>query len=352
MYFLFTLDMTISYINKFQRIIVLQILLFVTYLLQSQTIHFSQAYGAHITLNPANTGRFNGDWRAVGMFRNQGVQLADEYQTTYLSFEKPLYFKTEKINAGLFYSRDNSAGSTFPVDRINISASTTIWLTHSSNLSAGLQGAFVNKQIKWDGISFPEQYNRNTGGFDPLMPTGELLESTKTNYLDLGIGLLYSAKMNNSVIGAGYSLQQLNRPKESFFNIENILAMKHIFHGKADIDFKTNLFLIPSFVYIIQGNNNALLTGANLGYKLKEWEDVPNSVIGGVHIRNIAFYKTRSLIISSGFTWQYYTLILSYDTPLANSGSNGFNNSAIEITMGFKLPSTELKHKTIPCERY
>ena len=321
-------------------------------ILNAQAIHFSQAYGAHLILNPANTGKFNGDWQAVGMFRNQCVQLSDDYQTSYFSFEKPFYYQNEKINTGLFYSRDNSAGGTFPVDRLNFSVGTGIWLTRNSMLSAGIQAAYVHKQIRWKGISFPDQYNRETGGFDPTMPTADYKESSNTSFPDLGFGLLYSKMLTTNILSVGYSLQQINRPRESFFNIERTLPFKHIFHAKADINLNEKYFVIPSGVFIKQRNNDALLAGVNVGYMLKKWEGISNSVIAGVHIRNANVFKVRSLIYSAGFTWQYYTLLISYDSPLSGSDITSYNNSAFEISLGFRLPSTELKYKTIPCERY
>jgi type IX secretion system PorP/SprF family membrane protein len=229
---------------------------------------------------------------------------------------------------------------------------TGIWLSHNSTLSAGIQAAYVYKQIRWDGISFPDQYNREKGRFDSSMATGEYLESSASSFPDLGFGLLYSKLINTSVLGFGYSLQQINRPRESFFNIERTLPFKHILHAKADVNLDEKFFLIPSAVFISQQKNNALLAGVNLGYVLNNWGGISNTVIGGLHIRNAAYFNVRSMIYSAGFTWQYYTLMLSYDSPVAGSGTTGFNNNALEITLGFRLPSTELKYKTIPCERY
>lgn len=345
--------MVVGLKNRYQ-IIISVLLLFANncYNVNGQTIHFSQAYGAHLTLNPANTGRFNGDWRAVGMFRNQGIYLADDYRTSYFSFEKPFYIKSEKINTGFFYSRDNTAGGTFPVDRLNFSVATGVWLSHNSTLSAGFQGGYVLKQIKWDGITFPDQYNRNIGGFDPGMPTGDVRETSGSSYLDLGFGVVYSKNINKNVIGVGYSVQQLNRPKESFFEQKRTVPFKHIFHVKADVNLNSQLFLIPSGVFLKQHDNNVLLAGINLGYSLKEWEGVTNSVIGGIHFRDATVLGINSIIFSAGFTWQYYTFMISYDSPLANSRSTSFNQSAIEFAIGFRLPSTELKFRTIPCERY
>ena len=321
------------------------------FLVLGQVIHFSQAYEAHLVLNPANTGRFNGDWRAVGAYRHQGDNLSNDYSTIFLSFEKPFYLRSEKINTGFFYSRDNSAGGTFPVDRLNISVASGVWLSGNSMLSAGIQVAYVHKQVNWNGITFPDQYNRDTGGFDPSLPTGDMREASTTSFLDLGLGLVYSKTLRKSVITVGYSLQQINQPTESFFDLEEKLPVKHFFHLKGDIPLSNHLFVIPSGVVVTQGQNNALLAGAHLGYNIRDWYSVSNSVIGGVHFRNAALFNVRSLVASVGLTWQFYKFMVSYDMPLGSAPSD-FNNSALEFTFGFRIPSTDLNYKTIPCERY
>lgn len=317
-----------------------------------QTIHFSQAFDAHLILNPANTGRFNGDWRAVGSYRNQGVDMLNDYSTAYISFEKPFYVKAGKINAGGYYSRDNSAGGTFPVDRINFSLASGVWLTDNSKLDAGIQFAYVHKQVKWDGITFPDQYNRETGGFDPSIPTSDLTETSKTSHVDLGFGLVYSLQLDKSVVSFGYSIQQMNQPTENLFNLEDKLPMKHFWHLKTDINLNPSLFVIPTGVLMKQGKNNSFLYGLHMGYTLDWWNGVPNSLIGGVHVRNASFHHVNSLVFSAGITWQYYKVMVSYDVPKASTGSSSFNNSAIEFSLGFRIPSTDLTYKTIPCERY
>lgn len=317
----------------------------------AQVVHFSQAFEAHLVLNPANTGRFNGDWRIVSTYRHQGNQLADDYSTLFLSFEKPFYIKSEKINTGLFYSRDNSAGGTFPVDRVNFSVASGVWLSENSMLNAGIQAAYINKQVYWNGITFPDQYNRDVGGFDPSLPTGEVLETSTTSFFDLGLGLVYSKLLKKSVITAGYSLQQINRPTESFFYLDVNLPVKHFFHLKADVNLNNHLFVIPSAVLLKQSKNNAFLAGAHFGYSIKDWYSVSNSVIGGVHFRNAGLFNVRSLVVSAGISWQFYKFMISYDAPMASTHS-GFNNSALEFSFGFRIPSTDLNFKTIPCERY
>lgn len=318
----------------------------------AQGIHFSQAYSAHLTLNPANTGRYNGDWRAVGIFRQQGHQLGNDYQTAYFSFENPFYVKEEKLDAGLYYSRDNSAGNTFPVDRLNLSAGHGIRLNHLSYLHAGVQIAWVHKQINMNGLSFPDQYNRATGGFDPTQATAEQLENNRTSYPDAGFGLVYARSLPTGIISAGYSVQQINRPKESFFGLEKNLPMKHIWHGKGDIGLNNKVFLVPALIYMHTGNSQMSLVGLNIGYHLDQWLNQHNSVIAGIHVRNATMDKSQSLIFSAGANWQYWTFMMAFDTDISKARSNSITGSGLELSVIYKLPSTRITQKMIQWERY
>lgn len=320
--------------------------------LRAQGLHFSQAYSAHLTLNPANTGRYNGDMRAVGLFRQQGHQLGNDYRTAYLSFEKPFYYKEERIDAGLYYSRDNSAGSTFPADRLNLSGGHGLRIGEKSHLHAGLQVAAVYRQINWSDTSFPDQYNRGTGGFDPGLPTGEQLDNNRSFWLDAGLGLVYGYQMKRGLLLAGYSLQQINRPDETLFGESYRLPMKHIWHAKADIDLGHRLFAIPAAFLLKTGEARLSLLGANLGYQLEPWLNQHNSLLAGLHIRQADFSEARSLIFSLGGSWQYWTLLVAYDTDISRSRHNSISASGIEMSLSWVLPGTPITQRNIQWERY
>ncbi len=319
---------------------------------KAQGIHFSQAYSAHLTLNPANTGRYNGDWRAVGIFRQQGHHMGNDYQTAYFSFENPFYVKEEKLDAGLYYSRDNSAGNTFPVDKVNLSAGHGIRINHRSYLHAGVQVAFVHKQINRNGLSFPDQYNRATGGFDHTQATAEQLENNRTFYPDAGFGLVYARTLATGVVSAGYSVQQINRPKESFFGVDQNLPTKHIWHGKGDIGINHKVFLVPALIYMHTGNNQMSLAGLNIGYNLDQWLNQHNSLIAGIHLRNATVEKSQSLIFSGGANWQYWTFMMAFDTDISKARSSSISGSGLELSVIYKLPSTRISQKMIQWERY
>ncbi|MFT3739969.1 MAG: PorP/SprF family type IX secretion system membrane protein [Breznakibacter sp.] len=318
----------------------------------SQNIHFSQAYSAHLTLNPANTGRFNGDWRVTGMFRDQGLQFTSQYKTSYVSFEMPVYIRNERIATGIFYSHDNSAGSNLPVERIFGNLATSVPLSVNGSLTTGIQLGYVHKQISWNNISFPDQYNRAIGGFDPNLPTSERFETDQTGWLDLGVGLAYTHKFKKMILVGGYAMQQINTPQETFLGVGYDLPVRHVAHVKADWNLSDQLFVIPSVVATWQRNARQQLFGANLGVNLNEWMGQRNNFIAGVHYRNGLFDVSDALIFSTGFTYQYWSLLASFDSDVFGSKTGHASASAFELGLVFKLPSTELTYKTVPCERY
>lgn len=318
----------------------------------SQSVHFSDAFSSHLVLNPANTGRFDGNWRAVGIYRQQGAQLINHYTTGYFSFEYPFYYKNEKIDAGAYFLRDNSAQGTLPVNRLNLSLGHGVRLGLKSLLHAGIQLAAVHKQVDWHSITFPDQYNRSIGGFDPSMPSSDLREASATFYLDAGLGLLFSQRWNKGVASAGYSLQQINRPSESFYEVKHRLSPKHLFHAKSDVDITSDIFLLPTFVGVYSNKVLETLIGTHVGVQLNEWLNQKNNAVAGVHLRNLSYSNAQLLVLSVGMTWQYWSFMVSYESNISSKAVANYNSSSLEFGVTYKLPSTDLMRKAILWERY
>lgn len=318
----------------------------------TQPIHFSDAFSSHLILNPANTGRFNGNWRAVGIYRQQGEHLSDHYTTGYFSFEYPFYYKNDKIDAGLYFARDNSAHHTLPVNRLNLSIGHGVSLGLKSMLHAGIQLAGVHKQITWRSITFPDQYNRDIGGFDPTMPSEDLREASAIFYVDAGMGLLFSHTWRKGTTSLGYSIQQINRPNESFYEISHRLRPKQLFHAKGDFQVSTDLFVIPTFVGIYSHKAMETLVGAHVGVQVNDWLNQKNNIIVGAHVRNLSYVDAVSSVYSFGITWQYWRFMISYESDFKARSVARYNSSALEFGLVYTLPSTDLMRKTILCERY
>ena len=71
---------------------------------------------------------------------------------------------------------------------------------------AGFQWNYIFKSIDRSKITMPEQFNMNTGYFDPSMPTGEVLLDEKRSFGDINAGLSIRVELNKHFIQAGVLL--------------------------------------------------------------------------------------------------------------------------------------------------
>ena len=73
--------------NSFRLVI---LLIFFANVVSAQDPSFSQFFASPLTLNPALTGKFNGDLRAAGNYRNQWPDVNKAYITSTVSVDLPI----------------------------------------------------------------------------------------------------------------------------------------------------------------------------------------------------------------------------------------------------------------------
>ena len=78
----------------------------------TQDANFSQFFSSPLTLNPANTGNFNGSLRLAGNFRNQWSSFNNAFSTTTFSVDAPILLTKmssyNRISIGLNALTDQS----------------------------------------------------------------------------------------------------------------------------------------------------------------------------------------------------------------------------------------------------
>src|SRR3954464_14906859 len=82
---------------------------------EAQDPHFSQFFASPLTLNPALTGKFDGDLCVCGNYRNQWPNINRAYTTTPVSADMPIMRNRISSNAtwglGIIAYTDQSATS-------------------------------------------------------------------------------------------------------------------------------------------------------------------------------------------------------------------------------------------------
>lgn len=222
-----------------------------------------------------------------------------------------------------------------------------IWRFH-----LGIQAGYVSKQLSNNDLSFPDQYSRDLGRFDPNAPTLENILHWSSQYPDLAWGGVIILNPKKFLLSAGYATHHLNRPTESFFDQSFKIPLRHVAHIKFDADINQNLFIIASSVWAKQASAHQILAGAHLGIPLSDWSRQKNSFLFGCHFRNFLWPDQRSAILSSGFNWQAWSLLIAYDIDFAYKRANSVFSNAIEISIAFLMPFRQLSHLSIPCERF
>ncbi len=187
--------------------------------LKSQDVHFSQYYFSPITLNPANTGNYDGDYRFFANYRSQWRELSQPYDTYSAGGDFNFFPSGINCSGGLLFLDDRSGGN------LRVSKILPSFGIHHKlagfNFHAGIQPGLVIKTLDFYANTFPNQLNWNTGQFDNTLPNMESNVSQRFSFLDLNVGLGVSRRFGKIEPEFYYAWSHINRPKESFISNDN-----------------------------------------------------------------------------------------------------------------------------------
>src|SRR5687768_3272675 len=107
----------------------------------AQDIHFSQYYLSPLSLNPANTGNYKGDYRFFGNYRSQWRDLNNAFNTYSAGGDFNIYPKNINMSGGLIFISDKSSGNLI-VNKIMPSAAGHVKYA-GFKLHAGIQPGIV-----------------------------------------------------------------------------------------------------------------------------------------------------------------------------------------------------------------
>ncbi len=317
----------------------------------SQDIHYSNFNASPLYLNPANTGNFTGDWRASGIYRNQWRAIGVPFQTSSVSFDKSFYLYGQEISGGLFFINDESGIVGLNVNKIFLSGAYYKNI-NNNDFRVGLQVGYVFKSFNFDEMTFPNQFDMNSGYFNTSLSSYEENVGDHTNYLDMNVGLIWRKKINIFEPEIGLAVYHLNYPNQSFAGENEHLPMRNVFHGSVKIYMSDELYLRPRGLYMSHYKATDFIAGTDAGYKILAKNTNVKEVFGGVYFRNGFGQSVNSLAILGGVTVGRLDIGITYDFNVVSSQSMPTTQGAFEITLAYKSISTVLNTYTIPCERF
>jgi type IX secretion system PorP/SprF family membrane protein len=190
---------------------------------KAQDPNFSQFFASPLTLNPALTGKFDGEFRLAGNYRNQWPTINNAFTTYTASFDigilKDRIPEYDQFGIGVMGFSDKAANGILRNNFAAVSVSYHKALDENgyNQLGLGFQGTYTNKRLDVynKDVTFLDQLTAN--GFTGV--TSEIFDQKNLNvsYFDMNAGVLYNGTTNGTnSFYVGASMYHINRPKESF----------------------------------------------------------------------------------------------------------------------------------------
>ncbi len=316
----------------------------------AQDIHFSQFYFSPLSLNPANTGNYKGDYRFFGNYRSQWRDISKAYNTFSAGGDFNIYPSNQNVSGGLIFINDKSGGN---LKIMKIMPSVAFHKKIAGyNLHIGIQPGVVIKSIDFYSHSFPNQLNWNTGKFDNTLTNTETGVNQRFTYFDLNTGFAASKKFGKIEPEIGYTLFHVNKPKESFLSQVNKLPIRQAYNIGLNYYLNPKIILRGYTMYGYTTKVSDWVSGLNVEYILSKNVFFTNSVFAGFMWRDGFKRNPDAGIVTAGMNYSNYTIGFSYDITFSQLKTAVESKGAFEIALIYKGKNTRLSKKAVPCERY
>jgi type IX secretion system PorP/SprF family membrane protein len=319
---------------------------------QAQDPNFSQFFASPLTLNPALTGKFNGQFRVAGNYRNQWPSFNNAFTTATVSVDGSLLKgripEFDQLGVGVMAFTDKSANGTLSNNYLALSAAYHKALDENGNhqIGLGFQGTYVSKRLDITGLKFETMLRAD--GFTGLMDESFNGNQLNVSYFDMNVGLLYNGStdgLNNFYFGA--SMYHVNRPKESFREGNYLLEPRLTLHGGG---------MLP------MGEFNAIHFSANHSRQA----NATVTVLGGAYMLNVnqdnqnptnlyigSWYRFGDAIIPYvGLEFGSFHLGASYDVNTSSLKPGSNMRGGAEISLIYIRKPADPYAKRLNCPKF
>lgn len=316
----------------------------------AQDPHFSQFFSSPLTLNPAFTGKFDGQWRVAANHRDQWPSIPKAYVTTSASLDfsilKNKIPEGDVFGIGISGLSDQSADAALKLNYGSLSMSYHKALDEDgyNTIGAGFQATYTSAILDFSKLTFEDQLTQN--GFTGT--TAETLNNgSNQNYFDVNAGLLYSGSsngVNNYYLGA--SIYHINKPSLSFIDKTWNLATRMTVHGGGSFPISNDLSVFTSAIFQLQNKATETVIGGALSANVNGDEANPTSVYLG------SWYRFGDALIPYiGIEINGLRIGASYDVNTSSLKAATASRGGSEFSLIYiKKPVS--KNKGIPCPKF
>ena len=317
--------------------------------MQAQDPHFSQFFASPLTLNPAFTGKFDGEWRLAVNHRNQWPSIPKAYVTSSASFDKGIMRNQlpqgDVFGIGVSGLSDASANGQLRLNFGSLALSYHKALDEDgyNTIGAGFQATYSSLTLDEGKLTFEDMLRQN--GFTGAR-TDFLTNGNNQSYVDVNAGLLFSGSSNGSNnYYAGVSVYHVNRPKVGFKDANYLLASRVTIHGGGTIPVSDLLNFNGSIIHQVQAKASETVVGGALSYMVNDDDANPSNVFLGSWVR-----FNDAVIPYIGLEVNGLRIGASYDVNISSLKSATNSRGGSEFSLIYIKRKSE--SKGIPCPKF
>jgi len=338
--------------NPMKKIILSGLFTFLFCSMYAQGLHFSQWFNSPLTTNPANTGFIpDADYRIGANYRNQWSSIMSVPYKTMSIFGDAQVFRNRIesgwLGLGGVILHDVAGSGNLTTTQIYSSVAYHQMLGYSSLLTAGFNIGWVNKRINSSNLKFPDQFDGKF--FDNQLPTSVVLDQPNVNYFDMQVGMNYAYFPNEKMyMNVGFSVQHINRAKESFFTTDPSgfdarIPARYIAFVNGSFKTSDQVILNPMAYYTNQAGSSETVGGLNAQYNLSG--NGEQQLVGGI------YYRVGDAVIPMiGFIYKNIRLTFTYDVTTSSLSNYNGRRGAWElglIQQGFYSEYNGNRHQSL-----
>jgi type IX secretion system PorP/SprF family membrane protein len=333
-----------------RKILLASVIVMFAFSAHAQDPHFSQFFASPLTLNPAFTGKFDGEWRLAANHRDQWPSIPKAYVTSSASFDiglmKNKLPQGDVFGFGISALTDASANSQLKLNYGSVSLSYHKALDEDgyNTIGAGFQGTYSSLLLDQTKLTFETMLAQN--GFTNESGREVLQNGSNQSYFDMNAGVLFSGSSNgNNNYYAGVSVYHVNRPKVGFKDANYQLASRVTAHAGGTLPIGDALSFNGSVIHQIQAKASETTLGGALSYNLNGDEVNPSNVFIGSWVR-----LNDAVIPYIGLEVNGLRIGASYDVNISSLKSATASRGGSEFSLIYIKRKSETKG--IPCPKF
>jgi type IX secretion system PorP/SprF family membrane protein len=318
----------------------------------AQDPNFSQFFASPMTLNPALTGKFDGEYRFASNYRNQWPSINNAYKTMTASLDMSILKNRipdiDQFGIGIMAYSDKAGDGVLNSTYYALSLAYHKGLDENGyhQIGAGFQGTYMNRRLDLNKVTFEDQLT--PFGFTGVTSESFSSSQVNLNYFDLNAGVFYNGSTNgynNFYLGA--SMYHINRPKETFQKGDFLLSARTTIQAGGRIPVGAYNSLHFAANYSMQAKAHNTMIGGAYAMNMNNDENNPTNIYFG------SWYRLGDAVIPYiGLEFGEWQFGASYDVNTSSLKPASNSRGGIEISLIYIKKYVDPNMKKLNCPKF